>query len=105
MINCREDRSDRTKLFTKDFIGQIKDARVIAIGQNTGIIEKAIRSGRVKVKDYLSLEGKSLEDIYMTLMTYASGEVVLGIGNIHGVGEDFFAYLDENNLWQRRRMN
>lgn len=105
LINCREDRSDRTKLFTKDFIGQIKDARVIAIGQNTGIIEKAIKSGRIKVRDYLSLEGKSLEDIYMTLMTYASGEVVLGIGNIHGVGEDFFAYLDENNLWQRRRMN
>ncbi|MDO4594434.1 MAG: poly-gamma-glutamate synthase PgsB [Tissierellia bacterium] len=104
-INCRGDRTDRTKLFTHEFIGKIPNCKVFAMGENTDIILEAFKKGKIKnVIDFMSAEGDKEDVAYKKLLEFADGHTILGVGNIHGAGEEFFKYLDENELSRIKRL-
>lgn len=90
VFNGRPDRVDRTDQFIKDFFPQLPKSILIGMGQCISNIEKAYDNGKLNdVYKYINLENKSTDEIINEIVPYLNGRVLLGVGNIHGDGEDF----------------
>ncbi|SES41313.1 poly-gamma-glutamate synthase PgsB [Salipaludibacillus aurantiacus] len=87
IVNCREDRVDRTEQFARDVLPYIPTTNLILIGGVTRPIVKAYNEGKIEVNELLDLEGHSTEAIIEKLQPFLKNRVIYGIGNIHGSGE------------------
>ncbi len=87
VMNCREDRVDRTIQFADDVLPHIPMDKLVLIGEKAEPIKNAVRSGRLKVNQIIDLQGKSTDEIYGTLIEIASNNIIYGIGNVHGAAE------------------
>ncbi|MFD1415097.1 poly-gamma-glutamate synthase PgsB [Oceanobacillus jeddahense] len=87
VMNCREDRVDRTIQFADDVLPHIPIGVLVLIGEKADPIKNAIKSGRLKVNQLIDLQGKPTDEIYETLIETASDNMIYGIGNIHGAAE------------------
>ncbi|MGH0590374.1 poly-gamma-glutamate synthase PgsB [Bacillus mycoides] len=84
IMNCREDRVDRTEQFAQDVLPYIESELVIAIGDTTSPILDAYEKGIIPTKGFVDLEGGTSEKIMDYLRPFLKGRIVYGIGNIHG---------------------
>ncbi|MDD6237914.1 MAG: poly-gamma-glutamate synthase PgsB [Oscillospiraceae bacterium] len=90
VMNCRPDRVDRTAQFAFDCLPYMGPITLVVIGEKTHPIRKAYKRGKLaNVRAYYNLENASLEKIMETLRPMLNRRTVVGIGNIHGIGEPF----------------
>ena len=94
VMNCRPDRVDRSYQFARDCLPYMGPIQLVVIGQMTAPIRRAWRRGRLKnVKVYRELQNSSVEEIMSVLVPMLDGHVLVGVGNIHGIGEEFIEAL------------
>ena len=94
IMNCREDRDDRTEIFDSDVFPKIQTHTLVAIGEVSEPITTAFNNGQFpNVKNYINLEYAEPDKIMETLNPLLKDRMVFGVGNIHGQGEAFIEKL------------
>ena len=94
IMNCREDRVDRTEIFVSDVFPKIQIHTLVAIGEVSEPITTAFNNGQFpNVKNYINLEYAEPDKIMETLNPLLKDRMVFGVGNIHGQGEAFIEKL------------
>lgn len=94
VMNCRPDRVDRTQQFVKDFLPYIPNATLLVIGESTRVCTVAYRRGKLpNVVRYRCIEGTNVPRIMGYLETIMADRLIFGVGNIHGIGEEFIEAL------------
>lgn len=107
VMNCRPDRVDRTGQFAHDCFPYMNDVQLMVIGEGAHPVEKAYQQGRLdNLTGYYNLEGCSVRQIMETLEPLLDGHVVFGVGNIHGIGEEFIhtlTSLQQRKVWKPKK--
>ena len=94
IMNCREDRVDRTEIFVKNVFPNIKTHTLVGIGSVTEPIATAFKKGLLpNVKNYIDLENATPDEILDVIGPLMKDRVIYGVGNIHGTGEPFIEKL------------
>lgn len=94
VMNCRPDRVDRSYQFARDCLPHMGPIQLVVIGEMTAPIRRAYQRGKLSnVQVYRELQGKSVEEIMSVLVPMLDGHVLVGVGNIHGIGEEFIEAL------------
>ncbi|MBR3002585.1 MAG: poly-gamma-glutamate synthase PgsB [Clostridia bacterium] len=89
LFNGRPDRIDRTDQFVRDFFPKLPNCVLVGMGQAIGNIKKGFDEGKYpNVKEYLHLENGNPETIVDKMLPYLKNKILLGVGNIHGDGEE-----------------
>jgi gamma-polyglutamate synthase len=86
VMNCREDRVDRTEHFAKNVLPKINMDTLILIGTVTKPVVNAFEAGHIPAKRILNMEKRSTTEILNALQNLGGGRVIYGIGNLHGAG-------------------
>ncbi|MDD6022789.1 MAG: poly-gamma-glutamate synthase PgsB [Oscillospiraceae bacterium] len=90
VMNCRPDRVDRTTQFAHDCLPYMGRIHLLVIGEKADPIKKAYAHGKLKnLASYKCMERQPVRKIMEVLLPMMSQNVVIGIGNIHGIGEEF----------------
>lgn len=98
VMNCRPDRVDRSYQFARDCLPNLGPIQLVVIGEMTAPIRSTYRRGKLpNVQVYREIEGQSVEAVMETLVPMLDGHVLVGVGNIHGIGEEFIQALYELN--------
>ena len=104
IMNCRQDRVDRTEIFVSDVFPKIQTHTLVGIGEVTEPIKTAFEQGKFpNVKNYIDLEYANPETIIEKIYPLLQDRILFGAGNIHGQGEEFIEKLlsmstDDNSL-------
>ena len=94
IMNCRQDRVDRTEIFVKNVFPNIKTHTLVGIGEITEPIATAFKNGLLpNVKNYIDLENSTPDEILDAIGPLMKDRVIYGVGNIHGTGEPFIEKL------------
>lgn len=94
VMNCRPDRIDRTQQFARDFFQHIPNAHLLVIGEKTSPVVEAYEAGQYpNLRSFKCIEGNNIKKVMDYLEPRLDGKVILGVGNIHGIGEDFIHAL------------
>lgn len=94
IMNCRQDRVDRTEIFVSDVFPKIQTHTLVAIGEITEPITTAFEQGKFpNVKNYIDLEYAKPDEIIETIYPLLKDRILFGVGNIHGQGEAFIQKL------------
>ncbi len=98
VMNCRPDRADRTLLFIDEFLPFIPNMTLLVIGEKTRDCVKAWKKGRFEnCTEFKCIEGKNISKIMDYLEPVMAGRLILGVGNIHGIGVPFIDAVVGNN--------
>ncbi|WP_184402388.1 poly-gamma-glutamate synthase PgsB [Geomicrobium halophilum] len=100
IMNCREDRPERTQQFIDDFLPYIAIDHLVLIGEGTSPIAKAFDQGHFNVNRLHNLEGESTENIYQVITTTMDQSTIFGVGNYHGAAVPLI-----NELEQRKKLS
>nr|WP_281259221.1 poly-gamma-glutamate synthase PgsB [Alteribacillus bidgolensis] len=95
IMNCREDRVDRTEQFAIDVLPYIETKALVLIGETTGPIVDEYEAGNIPTKKLLNLEHYETDEIFNNLHPYLEDTVLYGVGNIHGAGEPLIERFEE----------
>ncbi|MBU8879137.1 poly-gamma-glutamate synthase PgsB [Bacillus sp. FJAT-29790] len=95
IMNCRQDRVDRTEQFAKDVLPYIKMDALVLIGETTSPIYNEYQLGNIQANRIYDLEDYSTENIITVLKEYFRNRVIYGVGNIHGAGEPLIEQIEE----------
>ncbi|GGF22099.1 PGA synthase CapB [Halobacillus andaensis] len=87
IMNCREDRFERTELFAQDVLPHIQTDRLVLIGEVTHPIVESYQAGEIPAKHLMNLENYSTDEIYQALEPHLKKKMIYGVGNIHGAAE------------------
>lgn len=93
IMNCREDRVDRTKDFCENVLPYLPANKLVLIGRNVYPALKAMEKGLLPYNRVINLEAEDREMILETVKREANGSTIYGVGNIHGMGELFMEEL------------
>ncbi len=94
IMNARDDRVDRTEQFVEDVLPHLDIDTLVVIGSGASPITQAYNKEKIKVANYLNLEGYNTPEIMGSLQPYLKGRTIYGIGNIHGAGEPLIKELE-----------
>ncbi|MGM0618414.1 MAG: poly-gamma-glutamate synthase PgsB [Actinomycetota bacterium] len=86
IVNCRGDRIERTELFATDVLPRLPIDTLVVTGEQTRPILRAVSQGEIAVDDLLDLTGGSAEDVVAAMNGSFRGQVIFGVGNLHGGG-------------------
>lgn len=98
IMNCRNDRVDRTIQFVEDVLPHLKISTLIVIGTTVEPVLNAVKDNLIKVDELLNLEHKTTTDVFHVLEGKLNNNIVFGVGNIHGAAEPLIELIvDEEN--------
>lgn len=100
IMNCREDRMDRTLQFAKDVLPHIPMDTLIVIGEMVSPIVEAYSNGSIRAGKLVNLENQPTATVIRAVQEQMSDRVIYGIGNIHGAAEpvcDLFEKIHEKS--------
>ncbi len=101
VMNCRDDRVERTIQFAEDVIPHIEMKNLIVMGKDVWPVKNAYEEGKYKADNFINLEGYDTEEVVQQLKDLPRETVIYGIGNIHGGGDklaDEMALLAETHM-------
>src|SRR5699024_8022049 len=64
VMNCRNDRVDRTIQFVEDVLPHLEISTLIVIGTTVEPVINAVNDNIIKVEELINLEHKNTNDIY-----------------------------------------
>jgi poly-gamma-glutamate synthase PgsB/CapB len=88
IMNCRDDRVDRTIQFAEEVLPKIEAHKLILTGKEVTPIVQAYEDGKLLVNELINLEKQSTEQIMDSVTQLEPGSLIYGIGNIHGGGQE-----------------
>ena len=98
VMNCRNDRVDRTIQFVEDVLPYLEISTLILIGTTVEPVINAVNEKSIVVDELLNLEHKTTLEVYQVLEEKLNNNIVFGVGNIHGAAEPLINLLvDEEN--------
>lgn len=98
VMNCRNDRVDRTIQFVEDVLPHLEISTLIVIGTTVEPVINAVNDNIIKVEELINLEHKNTNDIYNVLKNKLDDNIIFGLGNIHGAAEPLIELIvDEEN--------
>ncbi|WP_088031949.1 poly-gamma-glutamate synthase PgsB [Evansella clarkii] len=95
IMNCREDRVDRTEQFARDVLPKMGIGTLVLIGEVTSPIVEAFETGKIEAERLENLEGVRPAEVAGVLRDHVNGNVMIGIGNIHGAAEEVLEYFEK----------
>ncbi|MFA9560408.1 poly-gamma-glutamate synthase PgsB [Evansella sp. AB-rgal1] len=95
IMNCRADRVDRTEQFARDVLPKMEIGILVLIGEVTIPIVTAYKNRKIQASELLNLEGKKATEVADILRQRVNGDVMFGIGNIHGTAETLIDIFEE----------
>lgn len=98
VMNCRDDRIPRTKLFAAQVLPNLPIDTLVIIGAATRPITGAVGAGRIGARRVHDLTGADTATIVAALRPLLAGRVVLGVGNLHGGAAELLGALEEHVL-------
>src|SRR5699024_3701354 len=93
IMNCRADRVDRTEQFARDFLPYLQIGTLLVVGKITSPVIEAVEVGNVRVNEVINLENEEVANVIEVIDQHVYGQVIYGVGNIHGVGEALIGHL------------
>ncbi len=94
MVNCRADRSARSKQFARALLHWSGVDHFLVTGQHTHLFAKLSQSYGVPEAKLTLAEGQSARQLVQTLIDLARPKcLVLGVGNIAGIGMELLEML------------
>ncbi|WP_431802591.1 poly-gamma-glutamate synthase PgsB [Halobacillus andaensis] len=103
VMNCRQDRVDRTIEFAEKVLPAMEIDRLVLIGREAHPILTAYDEGKIRTKHIVNLEKQSVEEAVEYVDRLPGHALVYGIGNIHGGGEEFAKAIEEKELSRKDR--
>ncbi len=88
IMNCRDDRVDRTIQFAKEVLPDLQMDQLILTGKTVGPIVEAYEKDKIPAKELINLENQKPEAVLELLQDMPGNSMIFGIGNIHGGGEE-----------------
>ncbi|RNA67751.1 poly-gamma-glutamate synthase PgsB [Alteribacter keqinensis] len=98
VMNCRDDRMDRTLQFIDHVLPHLDADTLVLIGRGTSPIVQAHNEGKLPYENLINLEKKSVEAIMAELEKLPGDSVLYGIGNIKGRGEELAEAIEERKI-------
>ncbi|MFS0788298.1 poly-gamma-glutamate synthase PgsB [Shouchella sp. 1P09AA] len=98
IMNCREDRVDRTEQFANDVLPYMKANKLLVIGESVQPVVNAFNEGKLPANELVNFEGYAVEDVYRYLVDMMDATTIYGVGNIHGAAEPLIEKLQEIKL-------
>lgn len=96
IMNCREDRVDRTEQFAKDVLPHMEMDTLVVIGETISPIIDAYNQGYIRADRLINLERTSTDEIIEALKPYMyENRTIYGMGNIHGAAEPLVERFQE----------
>jgi gamma-polyglutamate synthase len=94
IMNCRDDRIDRTRRFARSVLPELPIDTLLITGAATRAVTDAVDEGRITARDVHDLTGEDADAVVEVLRDRLAGRVVLGVGNLHGGGAEIVAALE-----------
>ncbi|WP_181348463.1 poly-gamma-glutamate synthase PgsB [Thalassobacillus sp. CUG 92003] len=94
IMNCREDRVERTEQFARDVLPFLPTHYLVLIGEHTQAIKEACSNGTIEVEHLLDYEGYTQASVVEALLPIMPDRVIYGVGNFHGAAESLIDELD-----------
>jgi poly-gamma-glutamate synthase PgsB/CapB len=93
IMNCRQDRMDRTMQFAEDVLPLLPAELFICMGEGTKPVRDAYHKGIIITEEFITVKGEDGFAIYKEVEERIAGKVIFGVGNIHGTAEEFIEAL------------
>ncbi|NJP38485.1 poly-gamma-glutamate synthase PgsB [Bacillus luteus] len=95
IMNCRDDRVDRTIQFAEEVLPELKMDTLIVAGKAVQPIVRAYEEGSIQVNKLINLEKADTEEVIDELKKLPDETLLYGIGNIHGGGQEIADAMEE----------
>lgn len=95
MMNCRDDRVERTIQFVKDVLPKFNIDTLILTGKSVAPIVEAYEDGSIQVKSLINLEKQPTNIVLSTIKQLPNNSMIYGIGNIHGGGQELADAIEQ----------
>jgi len=105
LFNGRPDRVDRTEQFVRDFFPHFNEGTLIGMGQALKSIQVGFDKGQYGFNEYIHFEDKTAEEVVEYLLNNMDNRVILGVGNIHGDGEELLEGLLDFEMNTNKQVN
>lgn len=88
VMNCRDDRVDRTIQFSEDVLPKMEMDTLILTGRTVTPVVEAFEAGKLKARNLVNLEKRSTDQVLAEITKLPANSLIYGIGNIHGGGQE-----------------
>jgi poly-gamma-glutamate synthase PgsB/CapB len=88
IMNCRDDRVDRTIQFAEEVLPKMNADKLILTGKNVTPIVQAFEDGKLPVNELINLEKRTTDQIMKMIHLLDDRSLIYGVGNIHGGGQE-----------------
>ncbi|HUU23378.1 MAG TPA: poly-gamma-glutamate synthase PgsB [Phycisphaerae bacterium] len=96
VVNCRADRLDRSRQLGQMMAGRVRADRYVVVGAETRMAIQPARDAGLEADRVVDMEGASSEEVFAGLLEAVGGDtLIVGMGNIKGIGEDLSARFRE----------
>lgn len=104
IMNCRDDRVERTIQFAEEVLPHLNMDTLILTGKSVGPVVKAYEEGKIPASNLVNLEKEGTGEIVRSIKQLPDQTILYGVGNIHGGGQeiaDAVEKLDEERQEKR----
>ncbi|MBY7144042.1 poly-gamma-glutamate synthase PgsB [Virgibacillus sp. NKC19-3] len=98
IMNCRDDRVDRTIQFAEEVLPELDADTLILTGKSVTPIVQAYENGKLPVNKLINLEKQSTERVLAYIRGLPEKSSIYGIGNIHGGGQELADAIEQLEL-------
>lgn len=85
LLNCRDDRVDRSKQFAQDFLPNIKVKTLIVIGSGTlGILNSFRKNEFPDIEECIDMTKRKSDELIAEVEQLMENNIIFCVGNIHG---------------------
>ena len=95
VMNCREDRMDRTIQFAEEVLPRLQTGTLILTGRGVSPVVDAYQRGTIQAENMINMEKQPADKVVNTLQDLPNNSVIFGIGNIHGGGEELASAIEQ----------
>jgi len=103
VMNCRDDRVDRTIQFAKEVLPDFAVDQLIVTGKTVRPIVTAFENQEIPAGELINLENKKPEELIRILTEIPGNAMIYGIGNIHGGGEEIVEEIQALGAYEKPR--
>jgi len=98
VMNCRDDRVDRTIQFAEEVIPKLTIDTLVLTGKSVSPIVQAYENGQLNVGNLINLEKQTTSTILNEIKKLSHNSLIYGIGNIHGGGQELADAIEQLEL-------
>lgn len=98
IMNCRDDRVERSIQFAEDVLPYIETDTLILTGKSVSPIVKAYEEGKIPAKKLINLEKENTDEVVRQIQNLPDQSLLYAVGNIHGGGQEIADAVEDLEL-------